>query len=44
MRLLTVFNIDFKYFVVPDKKLKKFMTVKKDVEKGAFKRPEDTYW
>ena len=34
LKLLTIFKIDFKYFQVPDKKLKKYTTVKKDVEKG----------
>ena len=43
IRLLTIFNINFKYFRVPDRKLKKYVTVKNDVEKGKFKRPDPPY-
>ena len=40
IRLLTIFNINFKYFRCPDRKLKKYVTVKNDVDKGKFKRPD----
>ena len=43
LKLLTIFNINFKFFQVPDKKLKKFTTVKTDVKKGVFKRPDDEF-
>ena len=43
IKLLTITSIHFKFYNVPDKKLSKYTTVKKDAEKGKMRRPEDKY-
>ena len=39
--ILTAHSREYKWFVVPDAKLRKFTTQKSDVDKENFKRPDD---
>ena len=36
-------NANYKYFVVNEGKLRKYATLKSDVDKGIFKRPDNEF-